>query len=179
MSHLVKVAAGYTGGNVNVAGKTAKAGDVLTLTDAEFASLPASSYDGDPLIDLGEDVVGANVLSIPITLANMPAGAGDVVTNVPLQAHGRITQVVFVVTAVGAGAGATRVLNLEIGTPGVNLTGGVLTLTLANTATVGAVVAGTAITAGNEFSDNDVLSVEVAAGTVFTGGEGVLLITIE
>lgn len=177
MGHYVKVANGLT--NVSVGDQTGDAGDILLIDDDDYANIPAANLDGDPLIDLGEDIQGANVVSIPVTLANIPAGAGDVVTNVPLQGHGKITQVVAVVTTVGAGAGATRAFNLEIGNPGTNVTGGVVTLTLAGTAAVGTVVAGTAITANNEFSDGDVVSLEVAGGTVFTGGEVVFLITVE
>lgn len=177
MSHLVKIANGLT--NVEVGSQYGDAGDILTITDEEYASIAATSLDGNPLIDLGEDITSANVLSIPIDLTAIPAGAGDVVTNLPLQGHGKITQFVLVVTAPGAGAGATRAFNLEIGSPGTNVTGGVVTATLANTATEGAVIASTAITANNTFNDGDVLSIEVAGGTVFTGGRVAALITIE
>lgn len=175
MAHYVKVAVGLS--NVTVGDQTGDAGDVLLISDEDYASIPAANLDGNPLIDLGEDVSGATVISIPVSLADLPAGAGDVVTNVPLQGRGAITQVLFLTTVPGAGAAAARALNLEIGS--TNLTGGVLSLTLAATDTVGEVVSGTAITGNNVFNDGDTLSVEVAAGTVFTGGEGVLLITAE
>lgn len=175
MSRLVKVGgSGLT--NVTVAGNTGDTGDIFTLTDEEFADIPAANLDGDPLIDLGEDRQGASIISIPVTFANVPAGAGDVVTNFPLEGQGTIVAAALLVTAAGAGAGATRAFNLEIGT--TNVTGGVITATLAGTATVGTVVNGTAITANNTFNDGDTLSIEVAAGTVFTGGEGVFLITV-
>lgn len=176
MSHIVKV--GGTGlTNVTVGKHTGDTGDVFTITDEEFAAIPAANLDGNPLLDMGEDVAGATVLSFPVNLATIPAGAGDVVTNFTLQGHGRITQVVAVVNEVGAGAGATRAFNLEINT--TNLTGGVVTLTLANTATVGAAIVGTAVAGANEFNDGDTLSIEVAAGTVFTGGRVAFLVTVE
>lgn len=176
MGHYVKVATGLN--NVQLPdGQSYDAGDVVLLTDEQYEHIPAGNLDGNPLIDLGEDNVGANVISIPVDLAGLPAGAGDVVTEVPLQGHGRITQVVFVTTEPGVGVGATRALNLEIGA--VNVTGGVVTVTEASTSALGEVTAGTAVTANNEFNDGDTLSVEVGAGTVFTGGAGVLLVTVE
>ena len=175
MSHLVKIGgSGLT--NVQVGDQTGDTGDILTLTDEEYAAIPAANLDGNPLIDLGEERQGASVISIPITFAAMPAGAGDVVTNFVLEGSGDIVAVALLTTVVGAGAGATRALNLEIGT--TNVTGGVVTATLAGTDTVGKVTNGTAITGNAHFNDGDTLSVEVAAGTVFTGGEGVLLITV-
>jgi hypothetical protein len=174
MSHLVKVAPGLT--NVQVGSQTGDAGDILTLTDAEYASIAAGSLDGDPLIDLGEDNVGPTVLSFPIDLAQI-AGTGDVVTNYPLQGNGRITQVAFVVTVPVTTAAKAATLNLEIGS--TNLTGGVVALTSANATPLGKVIVGTAVTANNTFSDGDTLSIESAAVTAFVEGRGVLLVTVE
>jgi hypothetical protein len=176
VSHLVKIGgSGLT--NVQVGHQVGDTGEILTITDEEYADIPAANLDGNPLIDMGEDVVGSTVLSFPVAFP-LPVGAADIVTNFVLQGHGKITQFAFVVVEVGAGAGATRAVNLEIGS--TNLVGGVLTLTLANTTPVGNVVVSTAITGNNEFNDGDTVSIEVAAGgTAFTGGRGVFLITVE
>jgi hypothetical protein len=172
MGHYVKIAPGAAQVSLPDGGLY-DAGDIVLLTDDQYADL---TVDGDPLIDMGEDRVGAQILSIPVTFAAVPAGAGDVVTNFTLEGSGTISAFALLVTTAGAGAGATRAFNLEIGT--TNVTGGVITATLAGTATVGTVVNSTAITAANTFNDGDTLSIEVAAGTVFTGGEGVFLITV-
>lgn len=175
MGHYVKIADGFDG-TVTVGAHEGESGDTLLLTDEEYADLPAAQLDGNPLIDLGEDVSGATVISIPISLADI-TGAGDVVTNYPLQGHGKITQVAFVATDPPTTASKAVTLNLEIGT--TNLTGGVVALTSANLATLGAVRTGTAVTANNEFNDGDTLSVEAASVTAFAEGAGVLLITVE
>jgi hypothetical protein len=67
-------------------------------------------------------------------------------------------------------------LNLEINA--VNLTGGVISLTSANCTPLGAVIAGTAITANNTFGATDTISVEASSVTAFVEGEGVLLLTL-
>lgn len=175
MTHYVKVAAGLT--NVSVGDQTGDAGDILTISDEHYADIPAANLDGNPLIDLGEDVAGAEVLSIPISLAQV--ASGDVVTNLTVQGHGHITQVAFVVTEAVTTAAKAATLNLEIGNPGTNVTGGVIALTSANATPLGKVIVGTAITANNEVADGDVISVEAASVTAFTEGRGVLLITIE
>lgn len=175
MGHLIKIGgSGLT--NVQVGSQSGDTGDILNISDEDYAKISATALDGDPLIDLGEEREGASVITIPANLATIPAGAGDVVTNLPLEGEGTIVSVAFVATEVGAGAGATRAFNLEINA--TNLTGGVVTATLASTDTVGKVTNGTAITGNNAFHDGDTLSIEVAAGTVFTGGRGFFVVTV-
>ncbi len=108
----------------------------------------------------------------------MTTAAADLVTNYVLGHKFKILKVSFVTTTLGTGTSASQVINLEIGT--TNLTGGVLTLLLADTTPLGKVTSATAITAGNVGSETDALSVEVAAsGTVFTAGSGTLLIEVQ
>lgn len=122
--------------------------------------------------------VGVFTLAFPITLASMTTSAADLLTNYVLGFAFKLLSVSFVTTTIGAGAGASQVLNLEIGT--TNVTGGVVTVTLAGTDTLGELTAGTAITAANTGTSTDTLSIEVAAGgTVFTAGDGVLLIKVQ
>lgn len=121
---------------------------------------------------------GVSTLSIPIELASMTTGAADLMTNYVLGYKFKVIGVSFNTTTVSTGSGASQVINLEIGS--TDVTGGVVTATLAGTDTLGELTAGTAITAANTGSATDTLSVEVAAsGTVFTAGNGVLLIKIQ
>lgn len=123
---------------------------------------------------------GAGVTTIPIAiqLAAMTTSAADLVTDYTPGYKFKILAVDFATTTIGAGSGASQTLNLEIGS--TNLSGGVVNPTLTSTNTLGKLTAGTAVTANNTGTASDTISVEVAAsGTVFTGGSGVLLITIQ
>jgi len=116
-----------------------------------------------------------NTMEIPITLANITA-AGDVVTTMVPGFAGRILKVFFVVLIPATTASKAVALNLEIGT--TDLTGGVVSLTSANCGTKGAVVAGSAITGNNVFSETDSISVEAASVTAFVEGEGMLVVVM-
>lgn len=121
---------------------------------------------------------GVFTLAFPIQLAAMTTAAADLMTNYTPGYAFKILAVDFVTTQLGTGSGASQVLNLEIGT--TNVTGGVVTVTLASTDTLGEITAGTAVTAANTGTAADTLSVEVAAGgTVFTAGAGILYIKIQ
>lgn len=122
---------------------------------------------------------GVQFLQVPITLAGMGTGGGDLATNMPMPFRGKIVGTPFFITAVaGTGSGATQTLNLEIGS--TNVTTWAITITLASTSDLGELTTGTAATALNEFAAGDTLSVEYAAsGTVFTAGSGMLYIPIQ
>lgn len=122
--------------------------------------------------------VGVTTLMFHINLVALTAAAADLMTDyVPGYAF-KILSADYVTTTLGTGAGATMSLNLEIGA--TNVTGGVVNPTLANTATLGQLVAGTAVTAANVGTNASTLSIEVAAGgTIFTAGQGVLLVKIQ
>lgn len=119
--------------------------------------------------------LSSSVIAIPIQLATIPAG--DVLTNWTPGFAGTITKVSFAVTVAATTASKAATLNLEIGT--TNLTGGVVSLTSANCTPLGAVIAGTAVTAGNTFTASDTISVEGSSVTAFIEGAGVLLISIQ
>lgn len=70
----------------------------------------------------------------------------------------------------GAGAGAAVTLQPQIS--GVAATGGLISLTLANQATVGGAVAGTGITGNNIGAAGSTLEVNATVTTAFTGGDG-------
>lgn len=123
-----------------------------------------------PLFDKAGDVV----VSIPVNLATV--ADGDVVTTWTPGFSGTIKRFVAVDTQEVTTAAKLTTLNLEIGT--TNVTGGAIALTSANLATLGAVVASSAITAANRFGPTDTISVEASSTTAFAEGQVVLLITI-
>jgi hypothetical protein len=117
----------------------------------------------------------AHVFNLPITLANI-TGAGDVLTDFTPGFSGRIVKTQFSVSTRATTASKAVTLNLEIGT--ADLTGGTIALTTANCGTLGAVVAGTAVTAANTFSATDTISVEASSVTAFAEGAGTLHVTV-
>lgn len=124
--------------------------------------------------------VGISTLIHPLT--SLVTGLGvlaiDIMSNYVLGYRFKIISFDFVTTVVGTNAGASQVFNIEIGS--TNLTGGVLTVNLAGTATIGQQCNGTPVTANNVGSATDNISIEMAAGgTVFTAGAGYFLIKIQ
>lgn len=159
---------GATSGQLLLGGQLAlaQAAEVTALTDNSGGAA-------------ADDTLAANgacsIISIPVTLANITAD-GDVVTTFTPGFAGTLLRAQFVVTSkVTTGAKAAD-LNLEIGT--TNVTGGVIGLTSANCANLGATIAGSAITGGAAFTASDTISVESANTTAFAEGAGVLLITV-
>jgi len=118
---------------------------------------------------------GQEILSIPVKLAKV--ANGDVFTNFVPGFAGTIKKVSFAVFDPVVTAGKAATLNIEINT--TNITGGVVALTSANCAVNGAVINGTAVTAGNVFSATDSISIEASGVTAFVEGEGVVLIVME
>jgi hypothetical protein len=121
--------------------------------------------------------VGIQTIAIPQALASMTTAAADLMTAYTPGYAFQLLSLEFVTTTLGTGASASQVINLEIGT--TNVTGGVLTLLLADTDTLGKKKAATAITAANTGTAADTISIEVAAsGTEFTAGAGYFLLKL-
>lgn len=119
---------------------------------------------------------GVHTVAIPITLANI-TGAGDVLTTYTPGYKFKVLSVDFAVeTPVTTGSKAAS-LNVEIGT--TNVTGGVVALTSDNCTPMGAVVAGSAVTAANTGTAADTISVEAASVTAFVEGTGYLILKIQ
>jgi hypothetical protein len=119
-------------------------------------------------------------LTIPLTslATGLSTAAIDLMTNFTVGHKFKLLALAFVTTVAGTGTSASQVFNLEIGT--TNVTGGVLTLLLADTDTIGKITAATAITALNVGSETDTISLEMAAsGTVFTAGAGYFVLRIQ
>lgn len=120
--------------------------------------------------------LGGQYMSLPVTLASLVVGGGTIAGPFTPGYAGRVQSIIYVPAVSGAGAGATMACSLKIS--GNAVTGGVATITLANTAYAAAPVAGTSITAANYFGPTDTLTLVNAAGTVFTGGSGYFLIQL-
>lgn len=125
---------------------------------------------------------GTGVQTVVIPLTSLATGlstsAIDLLTNYTPGYKFKILAFDFVTTVAGTGSGASQTFNLEIGT--TNLTGGVINTTLASTSAIGAITAGTAITANNTGTSTDTISIELAAGgTVFTAGGGYFLLKLQ
>jgi len=119
---------------------------------------------------------GIHTIAINLPLVGI-TGNVDVITAYTPGYRFKILSVSFAVTKVVTTAAKAATLNLEIGT--TDLTGGVIALTSANCTPLGALVAGTAITANNVGTSSDTISLEASSVTAFAEGDGTLLIRIQ
>lgn len=144
------------------------------------APLPNSITDNSTGTASDTIAAGVGIFTLPyqVHLPSLTTSASELMTSYTPGFAFKILAVDAIVETPGTGVGATMTINLEINT--TNLTGGVVNPTLANTATAGALIAGTAVTANNTGTASDTLSIEVAAGgTVFTAGVVMLMIKIQ
>jgi hypothetical protein len=118
---------------------------------------------------------GVHTVSLPVTLANV--ASGDVLTNYTPGYAFKVLATHFAVTTAVTTASKAATLNLEIGT--TDVTGGSVALTSANCTPLGAVVAGSSVTAANTGTSSDTISVEASGVTAFAEGAGVLLIRLQ
>jgi len=88
---------------------------------------------------------------------------GNIRIAQPMRFHGKILSVIGYVEKAHTGSGGTALVNLEIG--GVDVTGGVVTVSTAAAGTLGTILAGTAVTAANVFHEGDTVDVEVASAS--------------
>jgi hypothetical protein len=138
---------------------------------------------------LSNPILGLRQITIPVQLAAFSTSAADLVTNYAVGFAGQIQGAKFVTTLAGTGSGATQTFSVKItaqpsGTVST-VTGLSATVTLAGTATTGVVQAfgtmtgATNTNAGVYFDATDTLSISVAAGgTVFTAGQGFILLEV-
>ncbi len=111
-----------------------------------------------------------------INLASITA-AGDVVTSFTPGFSGRIRSLQFHTMVPVTTGSRLLTLNAEINT--TDTTGGLVALTSATCTPLGAVIAGSAVTAANLFDENDTISVEASSVTAFAEGTGTLTIVLE
>ena len=121
---------------------------------------------------------GVYTASFTQTLANLGTSAVSPVTWVPGHRF-KVLSVKARTAVAGTGSGATQVFTAKIGSTA--MTGGVLTLNLANQQTTyGQNVSATTITAANEGTATDSVVLAMAAsGTVFSAGQVDFLIKIQ
>lgn len=112
---------------------------------------------------------GATVWNMGVMSAG--AGTGNVLTGIVAPFHGRILAVYGVVAVDATDADVVQTINFEIG--GVDVTGGVITWAFGDA--IGVKVAGTAITAANEFHHGDLIDVETTATVAGTTADPGLL----
>jgi hypothetical protein len=112
----------------------------------------------------GNDAVSRKYLGFSVDAADI--ANGDVITTFPMNHAGKIMAVYAVCEKAVTTAAKAADINVEIGT--TNLTGGVVSLT--GTYALGAVVAGSAVTAANEFAATDTISIEASSVTAFVEG---------
>lgn len=171
-----------TGEPVSLAGLIAVGTPYTQTYDTAVRTITAPTTDsgGGTTVAAVAATVGVYnlVLPAPPNLSTLSTGGVDVATGIVLGHRFKIRQIEFITTLAGTGASASLVFNLEIGT--TNLTGGVLTLALADTDTIGKRTAATAVTANNVGTSTDAISLEVAAGgTAFTAGSGYFVIEVQ
>jgi len=159
-----------TGGTFGINGST----PIVQRTDASQVAITDSGTG--TVADTIAAGVGVETIAIPVpalaTLAD-----GDILTTYTPGYKFKILSISFAVhTAVTTAAKASS-LNVEIGT--TNTTGGVVALTSANCTPIGAVVAGSAITAANTGSAAATISIEAASTTTFIEGGGYILLKIQ
>lgn len=166
------------GSIVGIGGKVTPSGETGELA----AALPTAFTDNSGGTASNSIAVGVGIYTLVHPLTSLATGLGvlaiDLLTGLTIGHRFQLLSFDFVTTIVGAGAGASQVFNLEIG--GTDVTGGVLTVDLASTNTIGEISAGTAITADNVGTAGGTISIEMAAGgTVFTSGSGYFVIRIK
>lgn len=102
---------------------------------------------------------------------------GNIRTAIPMPFRGKFTKFYAMVDVAVETTGDSAVLNLEIG--GVNVTGGLLTLTGDGTQTKGVYVEATAITAANTFSEGSTVDIEASSTVDMTAGSVDLYAEVE
>ncbi len=147
----------------------------------------AAAADGgfhvdDPLV-IGDftrsTMLGTGAFTQTFTFpVSLPKLANAQVFNIDPGFNGLITGVNFRVgdTPVTTGSKAA---NLVAQSNGTNVTGGTVTLTSANSGTVGAKVGGSAITGANSFTNTQPIGVSVSSVTTFVEGDGYVELTVQ
>lgn len=118
---------------------------------------------------LGIQAAGGIHRTMLLSIVTAGAATGNVATGFVAPCHGLITEVFGIVIVEPTDADVVQTINLEIG--GTNVTGGVVVFQFDSA--VGAKIAGSAVTAANEFREGDLIDTETVAtvaGTVADPG---------
>lgn len=165
----------FTVGLTDGGGTRVRAGKIIQVDSDGGVWVLQGAFVRDLANVNGGGAAAGSVISIPVTLASLANGALFSVT--PGFAC-RVKSIAFIDTVAGTGAGASVVITPSINA--VNLTGGVLTPTLASTA-LWSTTAATAITGANSLAASGAAGTLLFTGsatTVFTGGSGAIVITL-
>lgn len=114
-------------------------------------------------------LAGGNRQTMLLGIGSAGAATGNMATGILMPFHGKIISCYGIVIVEPTDADVVQTINLEIG--GTNVTGGVITFQFDSA--LGTKLAGTAITAANEFHHGDLLDIETVAtvaGTVADPG---------
>jgi hypothetical protein len=123
--------------------------------------------------------VGIQTIAIPVTLAVGGTGAADALTTYIFGHAFKILGWTYV-TAVAGATGLNRIFNMEINAVDVSTVVSTITLSAANTGTVGTRVDGGAVSGAQTGAAGDSFSIEVAAGgTAFTAGSGFFIVSVQ
>jgi hypothetical protein len=128
-------------------------------------------YDSSNTAWVVFDKVEFGYYDIPIDLTG-PSADADVGAGITATFNHLIVGTSYHVLVVSTGVSAEQVIQFEIGT--TDITGGGISLTLANTDALGDVVDGAAVTAANYLVDGAVLQLDSDWTTNFTAGTGIV-----
>lgn len=159
----------------DAAGKLVTAGGGDAVTAIALESGGAGELHSVELVTrTSTGVQTQSVLSIPVDLSTLVTG--DIITNYIPGINGAIVSIAALVTAVTTDVDADADISITIGATPV--TGGLVTLSDANVTPLGNVIAGTAITADNAFTNLDTITVSATVTNAFSDGAILLLITL-
>jgi hypothetical protein len=119
---------------------------------------------------------GVQTVAIPVIL-NKITGAADVLTAYTPGYRFKILSVSFAVSSPVTTAAKAATLTFKIGS--TVTTGGAMALTSANCTPLGALVAGSSITAANVGLSTDTITLAATAVTAFAEGEGYVLVRLQ
>lgn len=177
MDHGISKA--FMGGTTSVGNRLATDGDgklvVATSGDYYVARALQDSVASDiKAVRIERGVVEAVYFDFYVTLAGITDA--DVLTDWTPGFPGVIEKIEFIVDVPVTTVSKTTAIHAEIGA--TTTTGGILTITSAAATPLGAVIAGTAITAANVFTALSTISLVAASTTQHAEGAGTIRLTV-
>jgi hypothetical protein len=173
-TYMLQAAAAITKGSRLFAAASGQVSSSPTSGDPlHLVALDAAGAQGDIIQCAPQNNSGAGVLVVPLQLAAITSST-NVNALIP-GFSGTITSIQFSVTTAVTTGSKLATLSLKVNAAAV--TGGAVALTSANCTPIGALVAGTAITAANTFLATDTINIASSAVTAFTEGQGNLFIS--
>jgi hypothetical protein len=162
---------------------TGSVAGTLTIGTADIFGFPlqvlrqpyTSIWWGNPQDEFaGGTAAARTVLEIPVTLSTL---ANSQVFAVDAPFDGTLISANFRVILPATTSGKAATLTAQAN--GSSVTGGVISLTSATATPAGALISGTAITAGNTFTAGQTVGVIVSSVTTFVEGTGIIELTVQ